>query len=49
MVWTVEDDREIGHWLADPRVDVLVTNRPEYAVLLRAGQARAGRAAGAVI
>jgi glycerophosphoryl diester phosphodiesterase len=36
MVWTVDDDREIRHWLADPRVDVLITNRPEYAVAARA-------------
>jgi glycerophosphoryl diester phosphodiesterase len=44
MVWTVDDDREIAHWLADPRVDVLITNRPEYAVRTRAGrQAAAAR------
>jgi glycerophosphoryl diester phosphodiesterase len=36
MVWTVDDDREIRRWLADPRVDVLITNRPEYAVAARA-------------
>jgi glycerophosphoryl diester phosphodiesterase len=38
MVWTVDDDREILRWLADPRVDVLITNRPQYAVRTRAGQ-----------
>ena len=44
MVWTVDEDREIAHWLADPRVDVLITNRPEYAVRTRAGrQAAAAR------
>jgi len=44
MVWTVDGDREIGRWLADPRVDVLITNRPEHAVRVRAlarGQAAA--------
>jgi glycerophosphoryl diester phosphodiesterase len=39
MVWTVDDDREIRRWLADPRVDVLITNRPEYALRVRAGRA----------
>ncbi|WP_216212638.1 glycerophosphodiester phosphodiesterase family protein [Amycolatopsis aidingensis] len=35
MVWTVNDDRGIGRLLADPRVDVLVTDRPRRAVELR--------------
>ncbi|GAB3504769.1 glycerophosphodiester phosphodiesterase family protein [Amycolatopsis cihanbeyliensis] len=35
MVWTVNDDRRIGRLLTDPRVDVLVTDRPRRAVELR--------------
>lgn len=36
MVWTVDADDLIDHFLADERVDVLITNRPEYAVRRRA-------------
>ncbi len=36
MVWTVNDDALIDHFLADRRVDVLVTDRPEYVVARRA-------------
>lgn len=36
MVWTVDADDLIDHFLADNRVDVLITNRPEYAVCRRA-------------
>ena len=36
MVWTVDKVRLIDHFLADPRVDVLITNRPEEAVRRRA-------------
>jgi glycerophosphoryl diester phosphodiesterase len=39
MVWTVNDDRLLDRFLADPRVSILVTDRPEYAVRLRARQA----------
>jgi glycerophosphoryl diester phosphodiesterase len=39
MVWTVNDDRRIDRFLADPRVAVLVTDRPEYAVRRRAQRA----------
>ncbi|HEY3733622.1 MAG TPA: glycerophosphodiester phosphodiesterase [Streptosporangiaceae bacterium] len=36
MVWTVDDDRMIDRFIADPRVGVLVTNRPGYAAGRRA-------------
>lgn len=36
MVWTVDETRMIDRFLADPRVAVLVTNRPRYAVQRRA-------------
>jgi len=36
MVWTVDEDAEIRRWLADPRVTVLITNRPGDAVAMRA-------------
>jgi glycerophosphoryl diester phosphodiesterase len=32
MVWTVDADDLIDRFLADDRVDVLITNRPRYAV-----------------
>jgi glycerophosphoryl diester phosphodiesterase len=35
MVWTVDTGRLIDHFLADERVDVLITNRPEEAVRRR--------------
>ncbi|MEU3947565.1 glycerophosphodiester phosphodiesterase family protein [Streptomyces sp. NPDC029526] len=35
MVWTVNDDAPMRAFLADPRVDVLVTDRPRRAVELR--------------
>ena len=35
MVWTVNDDRRLTRLLADPRVAVVVTDRPEHAVRLR--------------
>ncbi|MFJ5773036.1 glycerophosphodiester phosphodiesterase family protein [Streptomyces sp. NPDC093094] len=35
MVWTVNDDPAIRSFLADPRVDVLITDRPRRAVALR--------------
>ncbi|WP_329222413.1 glycerophosphodiester phosphodiesterase family protein [Streptomyces sp. NBC_01485] len=35
MVWTVNDDPGLRTFLADPRVDVLVTDRPRRAVELR--------------
>jgi glycerophosphoryl diester phosphodiesterase len=37
MIWTVDEDAEMKRWLADPRVTVLITNRPADAVTLRAG------------
>jgi glycerophosphoryl diester phosphodiesterase len=36
MVWTVDSDKLISEFLADQRVDVLITNRPRYAVQARA-------------
>lgn len=36
MVWTVDSDELIDLFLDDPRIDVLITNRPEYAVRRRA-------------
>jgi glycerophosphoryl diester phosphodiesterase len=41
MIWTVDDDAEMRRWLADPRVTVLITNRPADAVALRASLAPA--------
>ncbi|MEV7017840.1 glycerophosphodiester phosphodiesterase family protein [Streptomyces sp. NPDC093991] len=35
MVWTVNDDTAMRAFLDDPRVDVLVTDRPRRAVTLR--------------
>jgi glycerophosphoryl diester phosphodiesterase len=40
MVWTVDEDAEMRRWLADPRVTVLITNRPADAVALRASMER---------
>lgn len=37
MVWTVDRTDQIDRLLADPRVDVLVTNRPLFALERRAG------------
>jgi glycerophosphoryl diester phosphodiesterase len=45
MVWTVDMDTEIRRWLADPRVAVLITNRPADAVAMRSALAVASRAA----
>ena len=39
MVWTVNDDRRLARLLSDPRVAVVVTDRPEHAVALRARSA----------
>jgi glycerophosphoryl diester phosphodiesterase len=35
MVWTVNSNAGITRWLADPRVDVLVTDRPVHAIAAR--------------
>jgi glycerophosphoryl diester phosphodiesterase len=37
MVWTVNDEALMRRFIADPRVDVLVTDHPRRAVELRAG------------
>ena len=37
MVWTVNDDRRLTRFLGDPRVAVVVTDRPGHAVALRDG------------
>lgn len=34
-VWTVDDERAIARFLADSRVSVLITNRPDIALRLR--------------
>jgi glycerophosphoryl diester phosphodiesterase len=36
MVWTVNDDRRLDLFLGDPRVGILVTDRPEHALARRA-------------
>jgi glycerophosphoryl diester phosphodiesterase len=36
MVWTVDSDRLIDHFVADEHVDVLITNRPRHAEARRA-------------
>jgi glycerophosphoryl diester phosphodiesterase len=38
MVWTVNEDAPLRSFLADPRVDVLVTDRPRRALALRDGR-----------
>jgi glycerophosphoryl diester phosphodiesterase len=45
MVWTVNSDAGITRWLADPRVDVLVTDRPRRAIASRERLLSAGAAA----
>ncbi|HUK70181.1 MAG TPA: glycerophosphodiester phosphodiesterase [Streptosporangiaceae bacterium] len=35
MIWTVNNDTMITRWLADPWVDVLVTDRPKHAITSR--------------
>jgi glycerophosphoryl diester phosphodiesterase len=45
MVWTVDEDALIDMFLADERVDVLITNRPEHAVRRRAELERRARTA----
>ncbi|MET9735875.1 glycerophosphodiester phosphodiesterase family protein [Streptomyces sp. NPDC006458] len=42
MVWTVNDDLLMRSFLADPRVDVLITDRPRRAVALREAAAGSG-------
>ena len=36
MVWTVDSDRLIDHFVGDQHVDVLITNRPRHAAARRA-------------
>jgi len=36
MVWTVDQDPLIDRFLRDPRIDVLITNRPDHAARRRA-------------
>jgi glycerophosphoryl diester phosphodiesterase len=35
MVWTVNDEPQMRRFLADPRVAVLITDRPRHALRLR--------------
>jgi glycerophosphoryl diester phosphodiesterase len=39
-VWTVDREQDMADLLADPRVDVLITNRPELALRLRQARGR---------
>jgi glycerophosphoryl diester phosphodiesterase len=39
-VWTVDEEEDIANFMADPRVAVLVTNRPDIAMRLRASAVR---------
>jgi glycerophosphoryl diester phosphodiesterase len=48
MVWTVDSDELIDQFLRDERVDVLITNRPEYASRRRASIASEAAASGVV-
>jgi len=34
-VWTVDDEKQIARYVRDPRVGVLITNRPDLALRLR--------------
>lgn len=34
-VWTVDDEKQIARYVRDPRVGVLITNRPDVALRLR--------------
>jgi glycerophosphoryl diester phosphodiesterase len=40
MVWTVNGEPQLRSFLADPRVTVLITDRPRYALSLRSTPAR---------
>ena len=48
MVWTVDAGPLIDQFLADPRIDVLITNRPRHAARRRA-ELEAGPAAGRAV
>jgi glycerophosphoryl diester phosphodiesterase len=41
MVWTVNGEPQLRRFLADPRVTVLITDRPRYALSLRTAPGRA--------
>ena len=45
MVWTVDEDAWMRRWLADPRVALLITNRPANAVAMRSALPTASPAA----
>jgi glycerophosphoryl diester phosphodiesterase len=34
-VWTVDEEKEIARFMADPRVTTLITNRPDIALRFR--------------
>jgi glycerophosphoryl diester phosphodiesterase len=40
-VWTVDEEAEMRTLLADPRLSVLITNRPDLALAIRDGRPRA--------
>ncbi len=46
MVWTVDGDAHLDEFLGDGRVDVLITNRPRFAVARRAALGRSLRSPG---
>jgi glycerophosphoryl diester phosphodiesterase len=49
MVWTVDANEMIDHFLRDERIDVLITNRPEYAVRRRSAVASEAAKSGIVV
>ena len=42
MVWTVNTEPELRHWLSGHRADVVITDRPTQAIALR-DQASGGK------
>jgi glycerophosphoryl diester phosphodiesterase len=37
-VWAVDDETEIEHFMADPRIECIITNRPDLALKLRSAR-----------
>ncbi|MGI8578316.1 MAG: glycerophosphodiester phosphodiesterase [Nocardioidaceae bacterium] len=47
MVWTIDGKRQLNHWLGDPRVAIVTTNRPvEAAAIRRQRELASGRTSG---
>jgi glycerophosphoryl diester phosphodiesterase len=38
-IWTVDDERLMRRFMLDPRVEAIITNRPDLALRLRSGRA----------